>query len=150
MHGNVVRRWVREYTADPQQAFPGQGQMKPEQAEIERLRREVVQAQGGAGHLKKSRGLLREGVDVKFGFMAKHRGIWPVAWLCEALGVSRSRVLCVADAAAEAGARVDDEVLVVRIRRKFPSTVIGPTVRVASGVTCWPRASVWACIGSSD
>ncbi len=21
---------------------------------------------------------------MKFGFIAKHRGIWPVAWLCEA------------------------------------------------------------------
>jgi putative transposase len=27
---------------------------------------------------------------MKFGFVAKHRSIWPVAWLCEALGVSRS------------------------------------------------------------
>ena len=27
---------------------------------------------------------------MKFVFIAKHRGIWPVAWLCEALGVSRS------------------------------------------------------------
>jgi putative transposase len=27
---------------------------------------------------------------VKFGFIAKHREIWPVRWLCEALGVSRS------------------------------------------------------------
>src|ERR1035437_1894749 len=27
---------------------------------------------------------------MKFGFIAKHRGIWPVRWLCEALGVSRS------------------------------------------------------------
>ncbi len=27
---------------------------------------------------------------MKFAFIAKHRGIWPVAWLCEALGVSRS------------------------------------------------------------
>jgi putative transposase len=26
---------------------------------------------------------------VKFGFIAKHRGIWPVDWVCEALGVSR-------------------------------------------------------------
>jgi putative transposase len=26
---------------------------------------------------------------VKFGFIAKHRGIWPTGWLCEALGVSR-------------------------------------------------------------
>jgi putative transposase len=27
---------------------------------------------------------------MKFGFIAKHRNVWPVAWLCEALGVSRS------------------------------------------------------------
>lgn len=27
---------------------------------------------------------------MKFGFIAKHRSIWPLAWLCEALGVSRS------------------------------------------------------------
>ena len=26
---------------------------------------------------------------MKFGFLAKHRGTWPTAWLCEALGVSR-------------------------------------------------------------
>jgi putative transposase len=26
---------------------------------------------------------------VKFGFIAKHRGVWPAGWLCEALGVSR-------------------------------------------------------------
>lgn len=27
---------------------------------------------------------------MKFGFIAKHRGIWPSAWLCETLDVSRS------------------------------------------------------------
>ncbi len=27
---------------------------------------------------------------MKFGFVAKHRGVWPVRRLCEALGVSRS------------------------------------------------------------
>src|SRR5512132_3307812 len=36
-----------------------------------------------------SRGLLRERIDMKFSFIAKHRGIWPAGWLCEALGVSR-------------------------------------------------------------
>src|SRR5260370_12126165 len=41
--------------------------------------------------LRKPR-LLREGIDVKFGFIAKHRGIWPAGWLCEALGVSRGGV----------------------------------------------------------
>ncbi len=34
--------WMRELKADPQQAFPGKGMMKPEQAEIERLRKEVA------------------------------------------------------------------------------------------------------------
>src|SRR5271167_875248 len=48
------------------------------------------QAEGGARYPKKGRCLLREGSDMKFGFIAKHRTIWPVAWLCEAMGVSRS------------------------------------------------------------
>jgi transposase len=41
LHANMLRNWVRQFAADPGHAFPGQGQMKPEQAEIERLRREV-------------------------------------------------------------------------------------------------------------
>ena len=41
VHQNMLRNWVSDFAADPAQAFPGQGQMKPEQAEIERLRREV-------------------------------------------------------------------------------------------------------------
>ena len=42
MHGTVLRRWVQECASDSQQAFRGQGQMKPEQAELARLRREVI------------------------------------------------------------------------------------------------------------
>ena len=42
VHENVLRKRVKEFAADPQHAFPGQGQMKPEQQEIDRLRREVV------------------------------------------------------------------------------------------------------------
>jgi transposase len=30
VHENVLRKWVREANEDPQSAFPGQGQMKPE------------------------------------------------------------------------------------------------------------------------
>jgi transposase len=37
----VLRKWVKEFGSDPVPAFPGHGQMKPEQLEIERLRREV-------------------------------------------------------------------------------------------------------------
>ena len=54
VHENVLRKWVRELTTDPQQAFPGQGVMKPEQAEIERLRKEVAKLKMERDILKKA------------------------------------------------------------------------------------------------
>ncbi|MGA6965982.1 MAG: IS3 family transposase [Xanthobacteraceae bacterium] len=89
VHTSQLRDWVKKFADDPQHAFPGQGQMKPEQLEIARLKREVTKLKAERDILKKGRGLLREGIDVKFGFIAKHRGVWPADWLCEALGVSR-------------------------------------------------------------
>lgn len=35
VHEDVLRKWARELTADPQQAFPGHGTTKPELAESE-------------------------------------------------------------------------------------------------------------------
>ena len=54
VHENVLRKWVKEFSADPQHAFPGQGQMKPEQQEIERLRREVIRLKAERDILKKA------------------------------------------------------------------------------------------------
>jgi transposase len=54
VHENVLRKWVKELAADPQHAFPGQGHMKPEQAEIERLRREVQKLKAERDILKKA------------------------------------------------------------------------------------------------
>ena len=54
VQGSVLRRWVQECVADPQQAFPGQGQMKPEQAEMARLRREVLKLKAERDILKKA------------------------------------------------------------------------------------------------
>ena len=53
---NVVRKWVKEFGADPKQAFPRHGQMKPEQLEIDRLRREVAKLGAERGILKKTAG----------------------------------------------------------------------------------------------
>ncbi len=55
VHENVLRKWIRELAADPQQAFPCQGVMKPEQAEIERLKR-------GNAKLRMERDLLKKAV----------------------------------------------------------------------------------------
>ena len=54
LHENLLRKWVKDFAADPQQAFPGQGQMKPEQLEIERLRREVHKLKTERDILKKA------------------------------------------------------------------------------------------------
>lgn len=54
LHENVLRKWVKEFGIDPKQAFPGYGQMKPEQQEIERLRKEVVRLKAERDILKKA------------------------------------------------------------------------------------------------
>ncbi len=45
---------MKAFAADPAQAFPGQRQMKPEQLEIERLRREVAKLKAERDILKKA------------------------------------------------------------------------------------------------
>jgi transposase len=54
LNENMLRRWIKDFAADPQHAFPGQGQLKPEQQEIERLRREVIRLKAERDILKKA------------------------------------------------------------------------------------------------
>jgi transposase len=54
LHENVLRKWVREQTADPGSAFPGHGVLKPEQQQIERLRRELARMKAERDILKKA------------------------------------------------------------------------------------------------
>jgi len=53
LHENVLRKWVREQTADPGLAFLGHGVLKPGQQEIERLRRELARMKAERDILKK-------------------------------------------------------------------------------------------------
>jgi len=54
VHENVLRKWGKEFGRDPAHAFPGPGQMKPEQQEIDRLRREVARLKAEREILKKA------------------------------------------------------------------------------------------------
>jgi len=54
LNENMLRRWIRESSEDPQDAFPGLGNMKPEQAEIARLHREVAKLKMERDILKKA------------------------------------------------------------------------------------------------
>ncbi len=58
---------------------------------------------------------------MRFAFIAKHRNVWPVAWLCEALDVSRSGFHAWLKRSPSARAR-DDEVLISRIDRSFKNS----------------------------
>lgn len=54
VHENVLRKWVRDQEADPGSAFPGHGVMRPEQQELERLRRENARLKAERDILKKA------------------------------------------------------------------------------------------------
>ena len=54
VHVSQLRDWVKKLADDPQHAFPGHGQMKPEQLEIARLKREVIKLKAERDILKKA------------------------------------------------------------------------------------------------
>ena len=51
---NMLTRWKKEYLEDQANAFPGQGRMKPEEAEIHHLKRRVADLEQEREILKKA------------------------------------------------------------------------------------------------
>jgi transposase len=54
VHQTQLRKWVQDFADDPQQAFPGNGRQNAEQAEITRLKCEVVRLKAERDILKKA------------------------------------------------------------------------------------------------
>ena len=61
LNEGVLGRWVKELTQDEQDAFPGGGNMKPDQAEIARLRKEVATLKMERDLLKKAAAYFAKG-----------------------------------------------------------------------------------------
>jgi len=78
---------------------------------------------------------------MKFVFIAKHRSIWPVAWLCEALGVSRSGFHAWLTRSPSRRAR-EDEAIGAKVRASFIASARTYGARrvwrdvLAEGVSC--------------
>jgi putative transposase len=89
VHKNVLRKMGTRASRATRGGIPGQRQDNGAGCGDSAAAQRGRQAQDGARSAEKSRGLLREGVDLKFSFIAKHRGVWPVNLMCEAPGVSR-------------------------------------------------------------
>ena len=122
IHENMLRRWAKELSADPMQAFPGHGQEKPERLEIERLRKENAKLRAERDILKKAAAFFARESAMKFAFIAKHRRVWLVSWLCEALDVSRSGFQAWLHRGPSARETLDEE-LTVKIRSSFVGSV---------------------------
>jgi transposase len=54
LHENVLRKWVRDTKAHGAQAFPGQGRMRPDDAEVARLKRDLAKVRAERDILKKA------------------------------------------------------------------------------------------------
>ena len=52
VHPTQLRNWVKQLADDSQHAFPGHGQMKPDQLEIAHLKREVARLRAERDILK--------------------------------------------------------------------------------------------------
>jgi putative transposase len=78
---------------------------------------------------------------MKFAFIAKHRSIWPVAWQCEALGVSRSGFHAWLNRPRSARALMDEAIL-PKVRSSFVASARTYGARrvwrdvLADGVSC--------------
>lgn len=83
-----------------------------------------------------------------FGFVAKHRGIWPVSWMCDALGVSRSGFHAWLRDHAATGQSAMKSCRRRSVRAFCGRT--GPMARGGSGTIYLKRAIPAGCIASSD
>ena len=50
---NVLYRWIKQYREDPQNSFPGNGRLKPEEEEMRKLRKELMDVKEERDILKK-------------------------------------------------------------------------------------------------
>ena len=82
---------------------------------------------------------------MKFAFVAKHRGIWPAEWLCEALGVSRGGFYTWLTRPRSQRSRSDEELG----ERCAPASLRATRPRAPGrcGKACWRKGYRAVCIG---
>lgn len=54
VHENTIYKWLHQYAQDPEQAFPGSGNLKPEQDELRKAKRRIADLEEEVQILKKA------------------------------------------------------------------------------------------------
>ncbi|VCX33714.1 Putative transposase (identified by ISEscan HMM) [Escherichia coli] len=88
--------WIKKYGPDSS----ANKEQSDAQAEIRRLQKELEAGYRRTGHIKKSRGVLRKAVRLRYAFIRDNTCCWPVRLLCRVLDVHPSGFLRLASAAA--------------------------------------------------
>ncbi|MGH7535451.1 MAG: IS3 family transposase [Gemmatimonadales bacterium] len=112
VRAELLRRWVREGERDP---GLGAGAGLVPEAEVRRLQRENAVLRQERDFFKKSGGVLRERVAVRYACIARHRGEFPVRLMCRVLAVSAAGFYAAQRRAPSARAH-RDQVLRLKVR----------------------------------
>jgi transposase len=54
VHENTIYKWVQQYNEDPEQAFPGSGNLKPDADEIRKAQRRIKELENEIAILKQA------------------------------------------------------------------------------------------------
>jgi transposase-like protein len=75
LNENMLRRWIREFSERPPRRVSLAWKYEARAGRDCLTAKGSCQTQDGARHPKKSRSVLREGIDVRCNFIVKHRGV---------------------------------------------------------------------------
>lgn len=57
IHENLIYKWIKQYREDSLNSFPGKGRLKPDDEEIRKLRRELMD-------VKEERDILKKAINI--------------------------------------------------------------------------------------
>jgi transposase len=83
----TLSNWVRAHRAVKLRGLGNRSELTAEQMEIRQLRANRCEWRWSATSWEKP-GVLCEGPEVRFAFIARHRSVWPACVQCRVLGVS--------------------------------------------------------------
>ncbi|WP_274428818.1 IS3 family transposase, partial [Desulfolucanica intricata] len=90
VHESTLHKWINLYKKHKEDAFPGSGNLRSEDAEIRRLKRQIADLQEENAILKKGHGHLRKTPEIAYKFIYQHRFEFRVEKMCQVMRVSRS------------------------------------------------------------
>ena len=85
-----MRRGIKQYSIHGDNAFPGKGNLRPDDAAMKKLEKEIKDLKEENAISKKVYGHLQQRREIKYFFIREHSSEFPVKKMCQIFDVSRS------------------------------------------------------------